>query len=197
MVVLTVWPMNLSCCLRLFCQFKMATSAIEGLPIEGFRDIRMETARGVGDIHMATAKGYPTLADDIRMETARAAATLKNNNLKVWERELIQSPEVKRKATVAQLCNTSKSFWAISHDFQTSLIITSRILAISQHVKNVVQSLTGTRVQDNSALQNTQKNSSPTVAAKESSCAGVAQSSGLSSFTSLHRSAKVAMAKSF
>ena len=65
----------------------------------------MDTAKGAPiDVHMRTAKGYPTLADDIRMETARNAATLKGSHLKIWERELLDAPEVKRKATVAQLC---------------------------------------------------------------------------------------------
>ena len=74
----------------------------------------METARGfphVGgssDIHMNTAKGQ-TLANDIRMQTATSGSldttTLKGlGNLKLWEREFLDSAEVKRKATVAQLC---------------------------------------------------------------------------------------------
>ncbi|TFY63480.1 hypothetical protein EVJ58_g3243 [Rhodofomes roseus] len=48
---------------------------------------------------MATAKG---LEPDIRMETAKAGATVKQG-FQLWERELIESPEVRRKATVAQL----------------------------------------------------------------------------------------------
>jgi hypothetical protein len=70
----------------------------------------METARGLpkslgslSDIHMNTAKGY-TLSNDIRMETARGGTTMKQSPHQLWERELIESAEVKRKATVAQLC---------------------------------------------------------------------------------------------
>lgn len=59
-----------------------------------------------GDIHMATAKGH-LLQDDIRMETARGATTFKQGGFQVWERELLESSEVKRKATVAQLCKSN------------------------------------------------------------------------------------------
>ena len=70
-------------------------------------DIHMNTAKGltigVPDIRMATAKGL-TVDKDIRMETAKAGATLKQSGFKLWEKELLDSPEVRRKATVAQLC---------------------------------------------------------------------------------------------
>ena len=59
------------------------------------------------DVHMATAKGTPTAyLDDVHMETTKGAATTKmrRSALKVWESELLKTPEVKRKATVAQLC---------------------------------------------------------------------------------------------
>ena len=75
----------------------------------------METARGLGplqgysDIRMATAKGNH-LNDDIRMETARGGATVKQGSFQVWERELLESSEVKRKSTVAQLCTSSHLF---------------------------------------------------------------------------------------
>lgn len=69
----------------------------------------MDTAKGLtsmqsyGDVRMATAKGN-LLNDDIRMETARGGATIKQSGFQVWERELLESSEVKRKSTVAQLC---------------------------------------------------------------------------------------------
>ena len=86
---------------------------ISGLPQPSsyYRDIHMNTAKGLttmqnfGDIRMATAKGH-LLQDDIRMETARGATTLKQGGFQVWERELLESSEVKRKATVAQLCKS-------------------------------------------------------------------------------------------
>src|ERR1700694_1955470 len=68
------------------------------------------------DVHMQTAKGWPGSPSkgvdeglgEIRMETARAYpsafAQAKAPPLKLWERELLETPEVKRKATVAQLC---------------------------------------------------------------------------------------------
>ena len=87
---------------------------ISGLPQPNsyYRDIHMDTAKGLtsmqnfGDIRMATAKGH-LLQDDIRMETARGATTLKQGGFQVWERELLESSEVKRKATVAQLCKSN------------------------------------------------------------------------------------------
>ena len=52
---------------------------------------------------MDTAKGY-TVTNDISMDTARGGTTLKVGPLKVWERDLVENPEVRRKSTVAQLC---------------------------------------------------------------------------------------------
>lgn len=77
-------------------------------------DVRMDTAK-LGtldhDIRMDTAKFPPGMVPDVKMETARGlpAATLEStvkkfSALKLWEREALESPEVKRKATVAQLC---------------------------------------------------------------------------------------------
>lgn len=74
-----------------------------------YNDVHMATAKGLNfadsaDIRMGTAKGFG--ANDIRMETARGAATLKQGRFKLRERELLESAEVKRKATVAQLCES-------------------------------------------------------------------------------------------
>ena len=70
-------------------------------------DINMDTAKGLSigipDIRMATAKAL-TLSEDIRMETARAGTTIRQGHFQPWEKEHFDSPEVKRKATVAQLC---------------------------------------------------------------------------------------------
>lgn len=81
-------------------------------PYGRYNDIHMNTAKGGlpaytnRDIHMATAKG--TLHPDIRMETARGGdVTIKKEGLKEWERELLESSEVRRKSTVAQLCKLS------------------------------------------------------------------------------------------
>lgn len=75
----------------------------------GDRDVRMDTAKWnhSGDVYMQTAKGWDS--DDIRMETARPqpASSARPPQMKLWERELLESPEVKRKATVAQLCKPS------------------------------------------------------------------------------------------
>jgi len=76
----------------------------------GYPDIHMNTAKGMTlglpDIHMATTKGSAS-DNDIRMETARPGTTVRQNGFKIWEKELLESPEVKRKATVAQLCESS------------------------------------------------------------------------------------------
>ena len=78
-------------------------------PYSELPDIHMNTAKGltmsVPDIRMATAKGM-TVDKDIRMETAKAGTTLKQGAFKMWEKELLDSPEVRRKATVAQLCES-------------------------------------------------------------------------------------------
>jgi cell cycle protein kinase DBF2 len=50
--------------------------------------------------------------DDIRTETAKAGTTtMKQGGLLLWERELLNSSEVKRKATVAQLCGFISALW--------------------------------------------------------------------------------------
>lgn len=46
-------------------------------------------------------------AGNITMETARGNGTIIRRGFKGWERELLESPEVRRKATVAQLCKSS------------------------------------------------------------------------------------------
>jgi len=93
-------------------QGHVSTRPIAGLPTGQdndhpyYNDIHMNTVNGAGglpDVRMATAKGY-TVHDDVRMETARYPTTLKQSGLPVWARELVESSEVKRKATVAQLC---------------------------------------------------------------------------------------------
>lgn len=51
---------------------------------------------------------------DVRMATAKAGLTFRQGAMKEWERELLQSAEVKRKATVAQLCEQRSTFWFAS-----------------------------------------------------------------------------------
>ena len=92
----------------------MPRTNVSGLPTRDDNhtyssDIRMETAKGLpatnsyADVRMGTAKAF-TLNHDITMDTARGGTTLKQGGLQLWERELLDSSEVKRKATVAQLC---------------------------------------------------------------------------------------------
>lgn len=86
-------------------------------------DVRMDTAK-LGtlnqDIRMDTAKFPPGMVPDVKMETARGApdaaleSTMKKfSAMKLWEREALESPEVKRKATVAQLCRLTKMLFNI------------------------------------------------------------------------------------
>ncbi len=62
------------------------------------RAIKSPAVDGLPDVRLAT------LSNDIIMETARSGTTLKNGKFQLWERELLESPEVRRKSTVAQLC---------------------------------------------------------------------------------------------
>ncbi|KZP08261.1 hypothetical protein FIBSPDRAFT_964951 [Athelia psychrophila] len=65
----------------------------------------MDTAKGLTagmqDVSMATARS--PWNDDIQMQTARAGTTMKAGGFQMWERELLESPEIRRKSTVAQL----------------------------------------------------------------------------------------------
>ena len=80
-----------------------------GIAWSSSRDVRMNTAQSYGilgrDVLMQTAKVWGD--EDVRMETARGfpdTYVRRPPPLKLWERELLESPEVRRKATVAQLC---------------------------------------------------------------------------------------------
>ena len=73
----------------------------------------METAKGVpsatnySDVRMGTAKPFGLSPDDIKMETARGGgqtSTIRHHKFQPWEKALVESSEVRRKATVAQLC---------------------------------------------------------------------------------------------
>ena len=91
---------------------KLPVASVSGLSEQNrndyahYRDVHMDTARPMesyADVHMATAKGY-TLTNDITMDTIRGGTTLRQGGLKTWEKKLLKSSEVRRKATVAQLC---------------------------------------------------------------------------------------------
>ncbi|ESK95587.1 agc ndr protein kinase [Moniliophthora roreri MCA 2997] len=98
------------------------TKQISGLPSERdyYQDIHMNTAKGLppsnsNDIRMNTAKGY-TFADDIRMDTAKGtASTIRQAGLPLKDREILDSSEVKRKATVAQLYFLDYYFQALGY----------------------------------------------------------------------------------
>lgn len=80
----------------------------KGLPfVQNYHDIRMNTAKSP----------FNHINDDIYMETARGTAmntTVKHGPaFQSWEKELLDSTEVKRKATVAQLCKFASSFYGL------------------------------------------------------------------------------------
>ena len=86
-----------------------------------YPDIHMNTAKNINltvpDIRMTTAKGPVSPAfnsGDIRMDTARPATTVRQGPLQLWEKELIESVEVRRKSTVAQLCEFCFIIWRLS-----------------------------------------------------------------------------------
>ncbi|KAJ7051200.1 AGC/NDR protein kinase [Mycena amicta] len=71
----------------------LGKSGVSGLPRdEPYRDVHMQTLTGFpDDIRMATAKGF---SPDILMQTAKDKTTMKAGGLKIWEREIIENPEV-------------------------------------------------------------------------------------------------------
>jgi cell cycle protein kinase DBF2 len=103
------------------------TKPTSGLPEQEnnssyYRDIHMDTAKGLpssmhnySDIRMGTAKPFTT-KDDITMNTARGGATAKQIGFQTWEKELLESSEVRRKATVAQLCKSERTPKILSYD---------------------------------------------------------------------------------
>ncbi|KAG2023673.1 AGC/NDR protein kinase [Coprinopsis cinerea AmutBmut pab1-1] len=104
------------------------TKQVSGLPEQQsfYKDIHMETAKGAptmssyNDVRMGTAKAFSANPDDIRMDTARGSGTtVRASKLKPWEAALVQTPEVKRKSTVAQL-------YFLDYYFQTLGYIAAR-----------------------------------------------------------------------
>lgn len=87
------------------------TRSMAGFPFTGkkgaLHDVYMNTTKNATlsspDIRMTTAKGM-TMPSDISMHTARTDTTIRGGQFKPWERELLDTPEVRRKATAAQLC---------------------------------------------------------------------------------------------
>lgn len=58
---------------------------------------------GLPDVHMAPLSN-DTITDSPLARSGPSGATLKNGRFQLWERELLESSEVRRKSTVAQLC---------------------------------------------------------------------------------------------
>ena len=103
-----------------------------GLPRRdhNFMDTAKSSAVGLPDVRMplATAKG--TLSNDINMNTARSGTTIKNGNLQLWERELLESSEVRRKSTVAQLCTSRHT---LSSSIRPDLYLQISLITISNY----------------------------------------------------------------
>ena len=77
------------------------TETVQILYLQVLMNSNLGLASELPDVRMVTAKGYP-LSGDVVMDTAKADTTVKH--LRLWQKELLESAEVKRKATVAQLC---------------------------------------------------------------------------------------------
>ncbi|KAL5495764.1 DBF2 [Sanghuangporus weigelae] len=77
---------------------------------------RSDSQDELPDVRMATAnmKGL-SITNDVHMETAKPGTTIRRGVLQLWERELLESPEVKRKATVAQLYFLDYYFQALGY----------------------------------------------------------------------------------
>lgn len=79
----------------------------------------------IPDIRMATAKGDFNLKHDVHMHTVNQVSTVRKGALKLWERELVEAPEVKRKATVAQLCELCPTVKGASADSAVQIFLTT------------------------------------------------------------------------
>jgi hypothetical protein len=143
---------------------KNPASAVDGLP----------------DVRMAT------LSSDITMETARSGTTLKKNKFQLWERELLESPEVRRKSTVAQLCTwcRTKTRFMLNSSLQISLITISNSWATSVRARSVGPHSMKIRLHATSPQRTSIKSSSRIVDASVYFCGEGVQNCGWSSSTS-------------
>lgn len=112
-----------------------ALAAYSRIPYSYDNDVHMQTVKTLKDFkmqapHAGFLSGLPISSDntlnDIRMDTARVGGTTAKGGLKFWELELVDSPEVKRKATVAQLCTRSITCYDI--EISTFFLRLSRLL---------------------------------------------------------------------
>ena len=76
-------------------------------------DIHMQTVKNGGNGGAANGFGVPVhrkhVSEDVMMRTAKHEK--QGPGLQLWERELLEKPEVKRAATVAQICKYQAVFW--------------------------------------------------------------------------------------
>jgi hypothetical protein len=74
---------------------------------------------------------------------ARPGTTLKNGKFQLWERELLESSEVRRKSTVAQLCTCYRakiqSMLTPSLRFPRLLLPTFRLYQLSQRTSGKIR----------------------------------------------------------
>jgi hypothetical protein len=103
-----------------------------GLPRRdhNFMDTAKTSAVGLPDVRMPLAAARGTLSNDVNMNTARSSTTIKNGNLQLWERELLESSEVRRKSTVAQLCT---SRYNLSSSMSPDLHLQISLITISNY----------------------------------------------------------------
>ena len=73
---------------------------------------------------------------------ARPGTTLKNGRFQLWERELLESSEVRRKSTVAQLCTcyrANNQFMLTPLRFPRLLLPTFRLYQCSQRASGKIR----------------------------------------------------------
>ena len=66
--------------------------------------------QGVANPYAVQRNGQGLGSEDVQMKTARPETRIeKERSLELWEREMLEKGEVRRKATVAQICECPKS----------------------------------------------------------------------------------------
>jgi hypothetical protein len=94
---------------------------------------------GLPDVHMLPPSN-DTITDS---PLARPGATLKNGRFQLWERGLLESSEVRRKSTVAQLCTCHRfkiqSMLTPSLRFPRLLLPTFRLYQRSQRASGKIR----------------------------------------------------------
>ncbi len=76
-------------------------------PLERFGNGHLDTQ--AREMHKKPAKHGANTPQDAHTTTARGVTAIRRPKLNLWEKQLIDNPEVRRKATIAQLCMQTPS----------------------------------------------------------------------------------------